>query len=54
MRKTPITTDHWLDALAGYQESLDYILEHCDRDVLILEKVYNKIWKYAPRSKTSI
>jgi len=54
MKKTPITSDHWLDALSGNKESLDYILDHCRRDVLILEKVYNKIWEYAPRSKTSI
>lgn len=54
MKKTPITTDHWLDALSGKKESLDYILDHCQRDVLILEKVYNRIWPFAPRSKTSI
>lgn len=53
-KKTPITTEHWLDALSGRKASLDYILEHCRRDVLILEKVYNRLWEFAPRSKTSI
>lgn len=54
IKKTPITTEHWLDALSGRKKSLDYILEHCRRDVLILEKVYNKIYAFSPRSKTSI
>lgn len=53
-QKTPITSEHWLGALMGKKASLKYILEHCQKDVLILEEVYNKIWPFAPRSKTSI
>lgn len=54
VKKTPITTEHWLNALSGRKESLDYILDHCRRDVLILEQVYNKVSPYSPTSKTSI
>lgn len=53
-KKMPITSHHWIRAMAGHKESLDYIYEHCKIDVRILEKVYNKISEFAPRSKTSI
>jgi len=53
-QKTPITSQHWLGALMGRRESLDYIVDHCQRDVLILEKVYNRICEFAPKSKVSI
>jgi len=53
-KKTPITSEHWIGALTGNQESLDYILKHCRIDVEVLQKVYNKLSKFTPRSKTSI
>lgn len=53
-KKTPITTEHWLDALSGFQESLDYILDHCHRDVKILKMTEKIIGPFAARSKTSI
>lgn len=53
-QKTRITSYHWIKALTGRQESLDYILKHCRIDVEVLQKVYNKLSKFAPRSKTSI
>lgn len=53
-QKTPITSEHWLGALMGKRGSLKYILDHCQKDVLILEEVYNRISQFTPRSKTSI
>ena len=53
-KKTPITSRHWIGALTGSKESLDYILQHCRIDVKILEKVYNRISQFSPKSKTSI
>lgn len=52
--KTRITPEHWLDALSGKQASLDYILEHCRIDVSVLMKVYDRLERYVPKSRTSI
>jgi uncharacterized protein YprB with RNaseH-like and TPR domain len=52
--KTRITPEHWLGALTGGQNHLDYILAHCRIDVLVLEAVWNKLEKYANKAKTSI
>lgn len=38
--KTPITGDIWIKALAGDKESLEYIRDHCKRDVLLTEELY--------------
>jgi uncharacterized protein YprB with RNaseH-like and TPR domain len=54
VKKTKITSEHWLGSLTGDQDSLDYVLDHCQRDVKVLEQVYAKIADFAPRSKTSI
>jgi uncharacterized protein YprB with RNaseH-like and TPR domain len=53
-KKTAITTDHWLGALSGNRKSLDYILDHCRRDVLILEKVWNQLEPHHRLGRTSI
>lgn len=53
-QKTRITSEHWLKALTGRKESLDYILKHCRIDVNILAQVYEKLSKFSPRGKTSI
>jgi len=53
-QKTPITSEHWIGALMGKGKSLEYILDHCRKDVLILEEVYNRINQFTPKSKTSI
>lgn len=54
IKKTKITSEHWLGSLTGDQASLDYVLHHCRLDVRILEQVYKKIYQFAPTSKTSI
>ena len=52
--KTKITPEHWLGALQGKKKSLDYIVDHCQKDVLILEKVYNKICRSVATARTSL
>ena len=41
--KNAIKPEHWLRALGGHRPSMDYIVEHCKRDVLVLEEVYNRL-----------
>ena len=42
--KTPIHFRYWMEAtLDGNSKSLDYIVKHCEKDVLALESVYNKL-----------
>lgn len=52
--KTRITAEHWIKALQGNLNSLDYILDHNKRDVKELKKLYNRIINYKRRSDTSI
>lgn len=42
--KSPIRFDNWLTAsLDGDRKSMDYIVEHCRRDVIALDRVYDKL-----------
>jgi hypothetical protein len=34
--KTPIESNYWIGALMGQKKALDYILDHCMRDVRVL------------------
>lgn len=44
--KTPIKFDHWIKASHDSdKESLSYIVKHCQRDVIALERVYFLIRK---------
>ena len=52
--KTRIDSDHWLHALQGQKASLDYIVEHCQYDVLDLEKLYNKVTPFTKMVKKSL
>lgn len=52
--KTRINGDIWLKALQGDKKSLDYILDHNKKDVIDLEKIYNKLKKFQPKSNRSI
>lgn len=54
VNKTEIMPEHWLGALSGNQKAIDYIGDHCDKDVLVLEMVYNKLAKYVFKTNTSI
>jgi uncharacterized protein YprB with RNaseH-like and TPR domain len=41
--KNAIKPEQWLRALSCHRPSMDYIVEHNRRDVLVLEEVYNRI-----------
>lgn len=41
--KTPLTPKIWIRAMAGHPASLDYIKDHCQRDVEVLELAYEKL-----------
>jgi hypothetical protein len=41
--KNAIKPEQWIRALSGHRPSLNYIIEHCRRDVEVLAEVYHKI-----------
>lgn len=41
--KNAILPEQWLRALSGHGPSLNYIVEHCRRDILVLEEVYLRL-----------
>ena len=53
--KNHINPDIWLNALMKRdKKSLDYITDHCQRDVRDLKKLYHKIEDFSKRSEKSI
>lgn len=42
-RKTPITGNRWIRAIAGHVPSVKYIIDHCHRDVNALEAAYLRL-----------
>jgi len=45
--KTHLDGTHWVMALTGNEKALSYILDHNKYDVIILEKLHNRIKDYA-------
>jgi uncharacterized protein YprB with RNaseH-like and TPR domain len=43
MEKTSISGEYWNRAVTGNKEALDYIVDHCIRDVFVLEEVLGKL-----------
>jgi uncharacterized protein YprB with RNaseH-like and TPR domain len=41
--KNAIKPEQWIRAMGGHRPSMNYIVEHCRRDVLVLEEVYNRL-----------
>lgn len=41
--KTAIDGRNWTRAMAGYPDGWDYIVDHCIKDVKVLESVYDKM-----------
>jgi uncharacterized protein len=41
--KTPLKPDDWIQAAHGSKPALEYIVEHCHHDVLVLEEVFLKL-----------
>ena len=52
--KTRIVPEVWINALQGNPKALAYILDHNRRDVLQLERNYNKLIKFAARCNQTI
>ncbi len=44
--KTRIDAKFWRQAVSGKQKSIDYIVDHCRKDVLDLERLYEKTKQY--------
>lgn len=41
--KDAIKPEQWLRALGGHRPSMDYIVEHCRKDVVVLTEVYERL-----------
>jgi len=41
VQKTGLDPDIWNDAAEGEKEAMDYVVEHCEADVLVLRKVFH-------------
>jgi len=52
--KTHWAAKHWIRSLQGKQDSLDYILDHCKRDVHDLKKLYLKLYPFTKHTNRSI
>lgn len=49
-KKTPVAFEHWVKAgLDSNTKSMDYIVEHCEKDVIALEAVYDETRKLVKR-----
>ena len=46
--------DHWVWAMQGKKESLDFMIHHCRNDVKMLEDLYYVVMDYTQRRDTSI
>jgi len=52
--KTRVEGKYWIGAMRFDKKSLGYILDHNKRDVIDLEKGYNKLFEYVKQTKSSI
>jgi uncharacterized protein YprB with RNaseH-like and TPR domain len=52
--KTHLNGNYWIKALTGDKESLEYILDHNEQDVIILEKLHNRLKDFVKDTNTSI
>lgn len=41
--KTTLMGDIWVKASHGHRASLEYVVDHCERDVLVLERLFLKL-----------
>jgi len=56
IKKTKINGEKWIDAMSGDTKAIDYVVDHCRKDVEVLEWVYNKIkavWPHHPNMFSS-
>ena len=52
--KNHIDPEKWIKALQGDAKSIDYIVDHCERDVRDLERLYYKVFDFVRRQDKSI
>jgi uncharacterized protein YprB with RNaseH-like and TPR domain len=52
--KNHVFGDVWLRAVTGHQSSIDYIHDHNVRDVVILEKLYDRMITFSSKTNRSI
>lgn len=52
--KTKITSHHWIRALQGHVDSIKYIRDHCEIDVLELRDIYLRMLPYVKGGKRSV
>jgi uncharacterized protein YprB with RNaseH-like and TPR domain len=52
--KTKWLWRHWLRAVQGDKEALDYIADHCLKDTQEVRRLYQKIYKFSRRNSTSL
>jgi len=41
--KTPIKSREWIRAMSGDVRAIQYVIDHCEQDVIVLEHVYHKL-----------
>lgn len=41
--KTPIKSREWIRAMSGDADAIQYIMNHCEQDVIVLEEVYHRL-----------
>lgn len=44
-RKTDVLPKQWRDAMFFHKESMDYVVDHCVKDVIGTEQVFREVWK---------
>lgn len=52
--KNHVFGDIWIRAVTGHQPSIDYIYDHNVRDVVILEKLYDRMITFSAKTNRSI
>jgi uncharacterized protein YprB with RNaseH-like and TPR domain len=52
--KTRLPPETWGQARLGYPEALEYVVDHCNEDVIILEDLYNEVKKYKKMTRKSV
>lgn len=52
--KTQIENKFWIHAQQGQKKAMDYVLDHCRKDVILTEKVHHKFERFFMMTNTSI
>ena len=41
--KTRLDPMEWVQAATGHKPAIDYVVEHCEKDVMVLEEVFTRL-----------